>query len=468
MHNEIICAILSQMNGIIAYQISEIVLGVFVIWVGLYIISRNPNSKISWIVFALLLGFGFSTLTDPILLNTRNLHEYVLWQNITDWPLFFSSAFYYHASLLALGKDSPKKNWILAAGYLVAILLYVIDIYGGFILIETIFRIPDYRRFAPGLSLIPTILFVCLYYFMGAKNFFSKVSLDLKKFILPAIGGLIYVITGFFCILSYYTQLPFAGVIFMFGTVSATLFFICSMIKYHLFSPAEKNIFDQTFYYKTTIILITIISYLSVVCFSGIKLDFNALVLSELLTILIMFSHSFYDLLSTFVNDLVYNPSRGFSVVNDEEVNNVIKYFNKHERLESSPLMRLKIINNQIAENKKLTPVDALRSLIRDSIEYFKPIDDSNRRIKSNLKYHFLSMIAFDEAEEGQILWELGFDDYPVKIMSQERKCRPPLFKITSPSDYVFTSRNAYLALKKEAIHDLTWRISYLEKQAKR
>jgi len=41
------------------------------------------------------------------------------------------------------------------------------------------------------------------------------------------------------------------------------------------------------------------------------------------------------------------------------------------------------------------------------------------------------------------------------------------LFKITAASDYSYTSRNAYLALKREAIHDLAWRISYLEKKIK-
>mgnify|MGYP001558126939 CR=1 FL=1 len=77
-------------------------------------------------------------------------------------------------------------------------------------------------------------------------------------------------------------------------------------------------------------------------------------------------------------------------------------------------------------------------------------------------------MLAFDEAEEGQILWELGFDEYPVKLMRLERRERPPKFRDFSPADYHYISRNAYLALKKEAIHDVAWRISYLEKLAKR
>ncbi|MEK7096570.1 MAG: hypothetical protein AAB881_01310, partial [Patescibacteria group bacterium] len=116
----------------------------------------------------------------------------------------------------------------------------------------------------------------------------------------------------------------------------------------------------------------------------------------------------------------------------------------------------------------KETPVDGLRQIIKEAVEYFKPDEDSHKRNKKNLKYELLKMIAIDEAEEGQILWELGFEEYPVRIMSKERNLRPSMFKIESPSDYSYTSRNAYLALKKEAIHDVTWRISYLEKLSRR
>jgi len=129
-------------------------------------------------------------------------------------------------------------------------------------------------------------------------------------------------------------------------------------------------------------------------------------------------------------------------------------------------LLNLKIVKAR-AKSEHTTPVDALRSVIKDSVEYFKPEDNPHRRIKKNLKYHLLTMLAFDQAEEGQILWDLGFEEYPVAIMTRESRERKPLFKTESPSDYYYISRNAYLALKKEAIHDVAWRISYLEKLAK-
>jgi len=144
-----------------------------------------------------------------------------------------------------------------------------------------------------------------------------------------------------------------------------------------------------------------------------------------------------------------------------QDISYAIKNYNKPEKLEKSPLLKLSQVRS--ADMDK-TPIDALKSLIRASIEYFGPTDDFHRRIKPNLKYHLLKMIAFDECEEGQILWELGFEEYPLNIISKEGSVREPLFKIRSASDYPCISRNAYLALKKEAINDILWRISYLER----
>lgn len=171
--------------------------------------------------------------------------------------------------------------------------------------------------------------------------------------------------------------------------------------------------------------------------------------------------------ISTFWNDLLFNPFKGFSITTDKDTGDSLRNFHSFPELEKSNLLNLTLVKKK-SKSLHSVPVDALRKVLEEAIEYFKPENNPSKRIKSNLKYNILRMTAFDQAEEGQILWELGFEEYPVKIMSQARSYREPLFKIQSPSDYTYTSRNAYLALKKEAIHDITWRISYLEKQAKK
>jgi len=210
-----------------------------------------------------------------------------------------------------------------------------------------------------------------------------------------------------------------------------------------------------------------LISFSLIYYLSGNKLQATeSLFLPFLFIYFLIVSHPLYNWVSTFAQDLIYNLQSGLSVVNDQEAYEALKNYHLPEKLEDNSLLRLAIINRKLKNDNKLTPVDSLKDLIRESIEYFEPKSEPMRRIKANLKYYLLKMIVLDEVEEGQILWELGFEVYPVKIMSQERKFRSPMFQANSPADYTYTSRNAFLALKKEAIHDIAWRISYLEKIA--
>jgi len=449
------------------FQILEIIIGAAVIWVGIYLVARNPFSTLSWIVFLFLFGMGLTTFTDPILLNTSTFRQYFIWQKITDWPLFFSPVFYFHSSLL-VSKRRRKDKFYLWLGYLLALIFTCLDIKGGLILNEQVIRFQDYKRFdgfAAGPLLIPSMTFACICVAYGIYKFGRQIKNGLLKYFLPMIAGLILLITGCISIPAFFVIIPWTGIAFTTGAALGSVIFVYSIIRFHLFSPVERNIFDRSFFYRTLMIFITSILYIVAIFISGIHLNFNVLILITILIILSLFTHSYYDWFGTFINDILYNFSSGFSVVSDQEVGGVIKNYNSPSRLESSSLLRLAILKNR---KDKLTPVDSLRKIVKDAWEYFKPENDEYRRNKQNLKYYLIKMLMIDQAEEGQILWELGFDEYPVRIMTKENNLRPPLFQIKSPSDYTYTSRNAFLALKKEAIHDVAWRISYLEKLAKR
>ena len=452
------------------YEISEIVIGLSFLWVSVYLLSKNPTSLLSQIAFLFLFGVGFVMINDPILLQSSNLREYIIWQKITDWPLFFSPVLYYHASVLTSGKMSKAGKLLIIAGYCLAILFYTMDIHGGLILRENIIRWTNYRRFdgfAAGPFLIPSVSAVCLYTALGSSNFIMGMKQNFLKYFMPAMGGVVYFLTAVLVMVSYYVRIAQVDFFFSLGMASGAFLFLFSLVRYHLFSPSEK-VFDRSFTYKSISMILIILLYLAGFTIAKLPMSFEALVLLIITLTLILFTHSFYDWLSTFINDFLYNPSAGFSVVNDQEIYLVLRNYHTPERLEESALLRLNILKSKTDQEEKMPPVDALRSIISDAINYFKPEDEPHRRTKKNLKYQLLKMLVFDEAEEGQILWELGFEEYPVKIMAQERKYRSPLFETKSPSDYTYTSRNAFIALKKEAIHDITWRISYLEKLAKK
>jgi hypothetical protein len=349
--------------------------------------------------------------------------------------------------------------------------LTIIDLHGGFVLKENILRFADFRRvdgYAPGILMIPYVVFceICfiagIYYLNLARKKYRN-----KKYIFPVLGLVMLVIGAAFTGLAFYIKIDYAQALFNFILIFGISPYVYFILSYYQLVNNERNIFDKSFIYRTLVLFLIIAVYLVAFLVDRGGLHFLDVVFVIVLILLIMVSHSTYEWIITFVNDLLYYPSSGLSLVNDQEISDVLKNLNSPGQLESSPLLRLNYLKGAKSERRRYF-VDELRKLVIEAVEYFAPDSDQTRRTKKNLKYHLLKMIAYDQAEEGQILWELGFDEYPVRILTKETKDRPPLFKAKSPSDYTYTSRNAYLALKREAIHDVAWRISYLEKLSKK
>lgn len=452
------------------YDFAEIFFGIFSFWVGVYLLSKNPFSKLSWIAFALIAGFGLYVGTDPIYTNATTVKDYVIIQKILDPTLFFAGVFCLHASLIIAKKTENYYKALLVIGYLIAAIICILDIKGGYIVNENLLQGSDIKygfMFKPGPLMWPVIIYVFLYLLIPLSIFFQKTKENFGKYILPGIGILFYIITDLLIGYTYHYPIPYAMAIANIGMSIGTMLIIFSIIRYHLFADSGKTIFNKNFLYRTAGVFSILTIYTTVfLSITGWKMDLKSFIFLEALAVLLLTTHSFYEWYVTFINDLSFNFSSGLSVVNDEEVYQALRNYNNPEKLENISLLRfrLNLISNGVKKQHDQTSVDALRQVLKEAVEYFKPGEDDNERTKQHLKYHLLKMLSFKQAEEGQILWELGFDEYPVRIMSRENNLRKPLFEVKSPSDYTYTSRNAYLALKKEAIHDVTWRISYLEK----
>jgi len=441
---------------------SELIIGFFFLWIGVYVLFKDPYKKISWLFFLIIVGYGFIIFTDSILLQTQTINQYILWQKITDWPLFFVPIFYYHASVLSKNKTRQQDKILITVGYLGALGLYLSDIHGGLILQESVVRFHNFRRmdgFEPGILLIPSIIYVLSFLSYGIYNFLSKINKNFSNLYYAGISGLFLVITGIIVMFSYYVSIYGVDFLFTVGVTTSLALLIFALTKHNLISE-PLSFFDKAFLIKTLIIILIEGVYFLAFIIAQPTVDFPVYVLLIMISMLTIFTHASYDWLSTFVNDLVYNVSSGFSVVSDAEVLEAIKNYNNPARLEDSSLLRLFAAR----KNHRELPVDSLRKVLKDAIDYFQPENESKRRLKKNLKFQILKMIAFHQAEEGQILWELGFEEYPVAIMNRESRERKPLFQAISPSDYSYISRNAFIALKKEAIHDVAWRLSYQEK----
>ncbi len=462
--------------------IIEFFIGLIFWWLAIYLFTQNPFTRIIQILFGIFISASFYFSSDILFqaaLETHQYHFLVSSLKSVVWAIYLPIALIYHASYL-LTPEKERKNWqkiLLYLSYISAGIMIFLETFTNLTRNYSIINSPIFSGNIDGLTgkyfWLLGVFFIPLF-IATAINLFLQFRKQLKfspswyKFFWPLLGIISSVLIGPIVLLSYYGIIPhpyfLADIIF--GVISITLMY--SIIKYNFFIDEIKIVFGKNFLFSTLGMVIILALYILVIFLSKIQfLTPDSLVLPYILILLIITSHPAYLWLNTFTHDLTYNVSSGLSVVNDEEIYQALKNYNNPDILENSALLRLNLISNTLSKDNSKTPVDILKNVINESIDYFEPSIDINRRTKQNLKYHLLKMMAFDQAEEGQMLWELGFDEYPVRIMTQESGSSP-LFQTKSPSDYSYVSRNAFLALKKEAIHDVTWRISYLEKLEKK
>ncbi|MBI4948381.1 hypothetical protein HY844_02405 [Candidatus Berkelbacteria bacterium] len=318
-----------------------------------------------------------------------------------------------------------------------------------------------------GLFAFTTSLFAIRNYLFGLRKNESSSNSDKKiKYYLALATTLLYLFIGPFVVYLYYDPNQLAAI--KYGPILLIAPFIPILIAilfYKLISDVEYIFNWKEFLYLTLALsLINLIGGSIFLTQIAPSLGESKYILIPLFLFLTILSHGFYDWLNTFIRDLLYGGGRGFNIITDKDVTDLVKDFHRPELLEINPFLRFRVVRDR---TKKGQSIDAAQEIITEAIEYFKQ-KDFPRRTKMNLKYQILKMLTTDDSEEGQILWELGFEGYPMKIMSGENGTRKPLFKVESMSDYTATSRNAFIALKKDAIHDLGWRLSYLEKTHKK
>ncbi|MGA2240388.1 MAG: hypothetical protein ABSG74_14380 [Candidatus Bathyarchaeia archaeon] len=463
--------------------IIEIIIGLLLWWIGVYLLVQNPFSRLIQLLFGIFTAMSFYLTSDLLFYAADFFHQPSLngiLLKIFIWTLYLPVPFLYHLSLLLIPVQK-RKSWqkiSLYFAYLATVIMAFIEAGTNLTRNYSIIYSSSFSgNFANALGKYFWLIgvYFILVFFGTTVNFYTllkdqkKFSKEWYKYFWPLLGLLFTLVLGPMIMLGYYNIIPHSEIYVFLFMFFLSISLIYSIFKYDLLIEEAKIIFGRPFIYSTLAMILLLLFYFLALFAGGDKFtSAKSLITPYILIYLIVLTHPAYDWLSTFVKDIMYNVSSGISVVNDAEVNQAIRNYNDPEKLENSSLLRLSLVDQKIRKNSAKTPVDSLRTIIQEAIDYCKPTEDINRRAKKNLKYHLLKMIAFDQAEEGQILWELGFEEYPLRIMSKESQARPPLFKASSPSDYNYVSRNAYMALKKEAVHNITWRISYLEKLSKK
>lgn len=367
-------------------------------------------------------------------------------------------------------KKNDQKKWklLVLLGYLLALFFSFLELKTDLVLNydKVIYPVSRFKYiYAKGPLFFPAIGFVLSYFFLTSRNLFELYKKARSgdegklKYLFPLVTSLVFSL-GVILIVSTFVVGPIklikeAGeVIISLAIVSLA----ASVFFNRLFLDGAKTSLGKEFLYSTFTVAIIVLVYLGSLLSFQVNFGVKNLILLSVFIILVLLTHTTYDWIMSFVRN-IFQGEISFPRVTDEEVNIALRNLQRPERLETSTLMRLKSVT---ISNPKPS-LDKLRDLIKDSIEYFKP--DENIRTKATLKYNILKMIA-NQTEEGQILWDLGFEEYPLGI-AENGDGQKPRFAIQFPTDYQATSRSAFISLKKEAIHDLAWRISYLEKHYK-
>lgn len=458
----------------------ELVAGFFLWWFAVYLINQNPRERFNQHLFVIFTSLSIYFVTDIFFVAADYLKQYEAISTLLKactWTIYIPFACFYHLSYLLLKKKNILATIFLYLNYGLAFIAIYLEVGTNLLRNHALILSPDFNGsvttatgkyfWIVGIFMFFTVATALMNFLSLLKNE-KKFSNNWWKYFWPCLALISNIILGPLILMSYYDMIPHSVILPAITFSLTALFTFIAVIKYRLFIEEPRILFGKNFLYSTLAMIFIVGIFSLLIIFQPLKItSVGNLFIPILLIYFFIASMPFYSWVNTFINDLIYNSSLGFSVVTDQEISVALKNYQTHEVLENNSLLRLNIVNKKIKEKEIETPVDALRIILKQAIEYFKPEESPHKRIKANLKYQLLRMITFNQAEEGQILWELGFMEYPTRIISREKIGREPLFFAESASDYSYTSRNAYLALKKEAIHDVTWRISYLEKLSK-
>ena len=147
--------------------------------------------------------------------------------------------------------------------------------------------------------------------------------------------------------------------------------------------------------------------------------------------------------------------------ITHSEITRLLKMYSEPNKLQKSKLSQHPRIQT-LSKEYNLPEAQILRALIDEGIEFFKPNDKIKRRTLARIKYEILRMIAYENAKESQIMWDLGFESY---VRSKNEKApleKKPRYPFSNSAEYSAISKRSFKRIKKEAIVTLKWKIQEL------
>lgn len=444
---------------------------------GIFIIIQNPQKRVFWYLGGALFCGGLYILC--LIITRLELSQ----QQITIvWKFMFipdeiATMLWTLAAIQFFNEFSKKIKINIIFTYLIVtlnfILLFLLTFtstfidYSSPILINNKYIIWDFNY--KNLALLRSafiwfkLLFVIFLYLKLILIFKSSKLGSFLKIILIAsllllIGTIINQIHDFFRTRHpslYAMPIFIPEIFFLFAMILISWVLLNPKMRINEVLEIAKDFISYIGYGLFVAIPYIILIILTSNIFGG---KYFTLISSLIILGLAILTHSTHEWIIELIRRSIKNKRIIIPSILHSDINFVIKNYSVPNKLQYGKLIKLEKIEKTAKQNK-ISKIDALRKLIEESIEYFKPKDKGDKRTPARLKYEILYMIAFEGATESQIMWDLGFDTYTRSVEEKLSDQRSPRFELKDASEYSATSIRSFKRLKKEAIEMLRWRL---------
>jgi hypothetical protein len=465
------------------FGLTEFAATIWLLWYGFYVFTRSPKSAFARTTLLVATLLAMLTFNLGILTVVESPEEYrigvrLLWLWAT-WPPVL---WFHGVSLIQVQELHVRHSRWLPVLYALAALFTVVGLTTRWLF--------DYEQIVvttiPGrpYSVLPQPLYLAFSVFVVGTTGGASLNLYHLRTRAPLVsvtresldyllwGSLLFTLGGAYNTLVFWwfrepwTWPAVGEILVAIGLVPIAF----QIWRYKALGVEQVFVWDllYCFFGILIITLVYVVAVFSVAAILSIPFSISLLILMLVVLCLVVITHLLYDWVMTLARGLIYTHLRQLfeeapPVAVIRSVEEAVQHYQRPHQLTASPLLNLRLVREKMGISREQTGVDALRAVIREAIEWQKP-ENIRRRTRAALKYKLLSMIAFDEAEEGQVLWELGFEEYSRKVGEDVApKSRPPLYPVREKSEYYAVSRASYMRLKQEAIYDVAWRIWYLE-----
>jgi hypothetical protein len=267
------------------------------VWLGLYILTRNPQKKISWLTCGILWSFGGSFLSSLVYLHAPPDNGVLPWW--WGWGVTIAVAFWFHLSVSLISRRSNwKRRWAVILVYFLALNFIAMQTYTNLLYEDMVRDLPLTNNvFFPGTFYPFFSLFLIIILAISNLNFWwarrmSKNTL-LQRHILILFAAGCFAILGLiyeFLSTGYGLATPIWPGDLCLGVGAAFLGYGIIQIN----AIYEGKVIRRDFLFSFIAITFVVVAYLLAAFFSRMTLGvpFVAFIFIILLAI---FSHSLVD-----------------------------------------------------------------------------------------------------------------------------------------------------------------------------